>query len=112
MMSFVREKCEYCHKSIYLGQSISECNLCNAVIHTNCFKKSNFQFQNGNCYCTNCYLHKYIPRYNPYKNFVNQSSQDKSYNEELIEILTQYKHYQIFLKIVVYLNILMKLIIF
>ena len=91
MTSFVREECECCHKYIYFGQSISECNLCNAVIHTNCFKKSNFTFQNGNCYCTECYLCKYIPRYNPYKKLVSESAQpcveDKSYNEDPIDII-------------------------
>ena len=91
MMSFVREECECCHKSIYFGQSISECSLCNAVIHTNCFKKSSFNFNNGNCYCANCYSCKYIPRYNPYKKFISEASQpgieDRAYNEDPIDII-------------------------
>ena len=92
-MAFTREKCECCHKSIYFGQSISECSLCNAVIHTNCFKKSTFKFENNNSYCHNCYFFKYVPRYNPFKNSINELSksndESKSHNlnEDPIDVI-------------------------
>ena len=90
-MTFTREKCECCHKSIYFGQSISECSLCNAVIHTNCFKKSTFKFENNNSYCHNCYFFKYVPHYNPFKNSVNELSksndESNNLNEDPIDVI-------------------------
>ena len=43
MASFTKESYKYCHKFIYIGQTILEYNLCNIVIHTKCFKKSDFK---------------------------------------------------------------------
>ena len=84
MTPLTREKCECCRKSIYFGQSISECSLCNAVIHTNCFKKSSFKFESSNSYCNDCYSCKYVPNYNPFKSCISKlsksSDENKSHN--------------------------------
>ena len=91
MTSPIREKCEYCFKSIYFGNSISECDLCNAVIHTKCFQNSSFRFDVGKCYCNSCFLNKYRPCYNPYKKVINEFTtplhDEKTYNEDPIDFI-------------------------
>ena len=61
-----REKCGGCEKSIYIGQSITECGKCLAVVHSKCFPKSNFRHVNDSFLCPNCQLET-PPRYNPFK---------------------------------------------
>ena len=91
MATLTREVCECCRRFIYIGQSIAECRLCNAVIHTRCFKKSDFKFENGFGYCYNCYVFKFEPRYNPYKTSISKFSvpinDENCYNEELIDFI-------------------------
>ena len=91
MTSLTREVCEYCRRFVYIGQSIEECSLCNAVIHTRCFKKSDFTFENDSSYYYNCHVFKYKPRYNPYKAYISKFSvpcnEENSYNEELIDFI-------------------------
>ena len=91
MASLTREVCECCHKYVYIGQSIVECNLCNAVIHTRCFKKSQFVFENDASYCYNCYVFKLESRYNPYKTSISKFfvpiNDENCYNEELIDFI-------------------------
>ena len=91
MASLTREVCKCCRKFIYIGQSIAECSLCNAVIHTRCFKKSDFKFENSISYCYNCYFFKFEPRYNPYKtstnNFYGSINEENCYNEEPIDFI-------------------------
>ena len=61
-----KEKCGTCTKFISLGQSLTECSKCStAVIHTNCYKKSNFKNINNKFFCKNCY-HQIDIRYNPF----------------------------------------------
>ena len=88
MSSLTKESCEYCGKFIYIGQAILECNLCDAVIHTKCFKKSNFKFENNTTYCYDCHSNKVVPRYNPFKICKTKSCDDeKCYNEEPIDFI-------------------------
>ena len=85
-----KESCEHCRKSICIGQGITECNLCTLVIHTRCFKKSNFVFENNISYCFVCYSQMFEPRYNPYKlylNYYSPSEEEKSYNEDPAEFI-------------------------
>ncbi|NRB82036.1 MAG: hypothetical protein HRU38_25865, partial [Saccharospirillaceae bacterium] len=71
-----------------MGQAILECNLCDAVIHTKCFKKSNFKFENNTTHCYDCYLNKVEPRYNPFKTNSSQSNdEEKCYNADPIDFI-------------------------
>ena len=88
MIPLIKESCEYCRKSICVGQAITECSMCSAVIHTKCFKKSEFVFENNTGYCFDCYNFKYVPCYNPYKIPMNEfckqydaDHEEKFYNE-------------------------------
>ena len=53
MIPLRKEKCGYCHKNINIGQPISECHDCNSVIHTKCYKMSNFDKINNDFFCEN-----------------------------------------------------------
>ena len=90
MVLITKENCECCHKAICIGQAITECNLCPSVIHTRCFKKSDFILENNASYCFVCYSQKFEPRYNPYKLYLNYqipSYEEKSYNEDPVEFI-------------------------
>lgn len=70
--SIFREACACCKKQVYFGQSITECEGCNVVIHTKCFIISQFhRISSGRAntfYCSICYS-KTETRYNPFKDF-------------------------------------------
>ena len=89
-----KEVCGCCHKNISLGQSITECQKCNWVIHSRCYKKSSFKLVNNTPYCQNCcQLVKVI--YNPFQNLdgirqmdnLDTDGSDKSYNNDITEII-------------------------
>lgn len=83
-----REACEYCSKTINIGQSIIECKKCSKIIHTKCFEISGFVPINCSYYCTLCF--ESIPRqYNPFKSHHSHitSDNDNFYNEELADAL-------------------------
>ena len=63
-----REACACCLKAIYLGQSITECNLCIAVVYTKCFSNSKFSVINNKYQCQKCTANT-EKRYNPFSSF-------------------------------------------
>ena len=72
-----KEKCDSCSKSICFGQSITECAKCTKiVIHTKCYKKSDFKNLNSKFYCLEC-SRTVIPRYNPYKDLIDDCSSEE-----------------------------------
>ena len=80
-----KEVCNFCKKSINLGQSITECKTCPLVIHTKCFKKSSFLMKNGLCYCEECII-SIQPQYNPFKPNITYKDQENFYSHELPDI--------------------------
>ena len=83
-----KEVCSCCSKFINIGQSITECDKCNIIIHTKCFKTSKFILSNNAYYCKNCESLVHV-KYNPFKSSTENYSQNKdthSYNEELSDI--------------------------
>ena len=83
-----REHCSYCLKDVRLGQSITECNDCDKIIHTRCFKSSQFQIINNLNYCSACKC-AIIVRYNPFKLIeVPENGEDENYEFDFDEIAT------------------------
>lgn len=78
----LREVCDFCSRDIKLGQSIEECNKCNIVIHSKCFKSSNFSLVNYAYYCNNCTL-SVEKRYNPYCKLIELYKDDLEESEDL-----------------------------
>ena len=60
-----KEVCGCCTKNVNIGQAITECGKCRALIHTKCFKKSTFKMRNKISYCVKC-LEDVIEIYNPF----------------------------------------------
>ena len=61
-----KEACSHCLKNVNIGQPISECEKCNCIIHTKCYKPAKFTKINDVNYCALC-NGKVQVRYNPYK---------------------------------------------
>ena len=82
----IKEVCECCKKNINIGQAITECDECNCIIHTNCFKKAKFQTINNRSYCHNC-KEKIERVYNPFESLCRANSDndynDRHYNTEI-----------------------------
>ena len=68
-----REACACCLKAIYLGQSITECSSCIAVVHTKCFSNSKFSAINNKFLCKKC-ASDTEKRYNPFLSFAIDES--------------------------------------
>ena len=82
-MSTGKETCDCCHKSINIGQSISECGSCSLAIHTRCFRKSNFEYINDKSYCGSCANLTEV-LYDPFPDqavAIDDSDYDKFYND-------------------------------
>ena len=75
MNSLIKEKCDSCDSKISVGQCITECNKCLSVIHSRCFKKSNYKKLNENFYCQLCQPLISI-RYNPFKKMIGESESE------------------------------------
>ena len=84
--SLIKEVCGYCQKNINLGQAITECELCNCIIHTKCFKKSSYKKINGKNYCNVC-KESIDVIYNPFESLCRSYSEndhnDRHYNSEI-----------------------------
>ena len=74
-----KEVCGPCKKSISIGQSILECELCFTAIHTKCYKKACFTPHNGSWTCKACIGDASL-RYNPYP--IQDAEQDKFYDDD------------------------------
>ena len=102
-----KEVCEGCTQFINIGQATTECQKCAKIIHTKCFKKTNFGIVNSVHYCHACHAAT-PPKYNPFKiiNSHTDNDGDHFYNEEITdtigpladasEVLEQCKSYQSF----------------
>ena len=77
-----REICDCCLKSINIGQGITECKKCSKVVHTRCYKKSNFSNVNFSFYCSGCVVDIEV-RYNPYKQI--ELARDENDQEEELD---------------------------
>ena len=84
-----KEICSYCSKYINIGQSICECTKCDCVIHTKCYKSSNFDIINGSYFCDACKT-DIVTRYNPYKfdNDMNVEDNEYTYVSETLHKLS------------------------
>jgi hypothetical protein len=84
-----KEICEYCSKNINIGQFTTECNKCNKIIHTNCYKISQFNCVNGLYYCSTCHT-SIIQKYNPFRSLgIHQDTDsDKHYNIDITDIVS------------------------
>ena len=83
-----KEVCSCCFKYISLGQSITECEKCDTVIHTKCYKTSNFLITSNQTFCGGCVALKQS-QYNPFLSILNNHSRDNdthSYDQELPEV--------------------------
>ena len=76
----MKEVCLPCSKTINLGQSILECDVCHTAIHTKCFKSSGFCSANNIWVCQTCSF-KITPRYNPFE-LMTKGDSDKFYDDE------------------------------
>ena len=70
----IKEPCLCCRKAIQIGNTIAECEYCDSIIHSGCFSASQFALVNDKWACKECEL-KVIPRYNPFKNWNEQSDE-------------------------------------
>ena len=88
MIALPKEHCQSCQKNISIGQSISECYNCKAIIHTKCYNKSEFEIIENSIFCKIC-SQNVILRYNPFKTkFGNKDSEDdRFYNHELTDVV-------------------------
>ena len=84
--------CSCCSKNIQIGQQFTECNCpkCPSIIHTKCYKKSEFKNKNDSFYCK-CCAPSIPPRYNPFSSLINQANSleddsDRFYNLNFQEI--------------------------
>ena len=82
MIHLNKEKCGYCQKNVNIGQSICECYKCNCVIHTKCYKLSNFDKINNSFFCENC-ITEVVVRYNPYKHNIEDDDENSDVTESL-----------------------------
>ena len=80
-----KDICDCCRKNINIGQPITECLICNKIIHTKCYKSSNFKFANDLPYCCECYDNIDI-RYNPYRRKYSNINEN-DYDQELIDVV-------------------------
>ena len=64
--SLKKEVCKYCTKFINIGQPTTECMKCDEIIHTKCWKKSEFTEIDFVYYCSKC-SKSVEHRYNPFK---------------------------------------------
>ena len=62
----IKEVCAHCQRNISLSQVISECIVCDCVIHSKCFNKNKHTLLDGEFYCENC-KHLASKQYNPFK---------------------------------------------
>ena len=76
----VKEVCQPCSKTINIGHSILECEVCHTAIHTKCFKSSGFCSSNNLWVCQACSF-KIVPRYNPFA-LLNKGDSEKFYDAE------------------------------
>jgi len=88
MINVRKEICRCCSKNIQVGQPTTECKNCIIIIHTKCYKKSNFKNINNLHYCGTC--QPLIPtRYNPFKHNstvpFDDDESDHFYNENIYE---------------------------
>ena len=82
----IKEVCGYCLKNVNIGQAVTECDKCDCIIHTKCFKKSKFQVINNRNYCNNC-KETIEKRYNPFESMCRSNAHndysDRAYNAEI-----------------------------
>ena len=92
MIRLEKEICQFCLGGIKIGQSISECGICNVAIHSRCFKNSSFKLINDCCYCLHCsYQIKRI--YNPFRSLiVDCHDSDRQYDTDVMESMTELYH--------------------
>ncbi len=96
MDSLKKEACRHCSKNVNIGQPITECNNCNLLIHTNCFRKAGFSRINSRMYCCNC-APTVKPIYNPFENLdalkVSRESGDldKHYENDITDVFDELK---------------------
>ena len=83
-INIAKEFCEHCNKAINIGQAIVECDHCNLVIHTKCFKKSNFIQIHNQWVCAPC-KEKIEPRYNPFSTWQGPDT-EKHYDDDCDEL--------------------------
>ena len=76
-----KEVCESCNKTINLGQSILECEICFTAIHTKCYKKAKFCSINGSWTCDKCACN-IVPRYNPFPCQNTDRNNSKFYDDD------------------------------
>ena len=75
----IKEVCKPCSKTIKIGQSLLECEVCNSAIHAKCSKIGHFKCLNSIWTCSLC-APKVLPRYNPFKVLTSEDS-DKFYDD-------------------------------
>ena len=83
MLNLPKEHCGCCHKSISIGQTILECDLCNIIIHGKCYKNSKFSNVDLLWLCESCAI-AHEPRYNPFKSAYSAMNVDSEafYDED------------------------------
>jgi hypothetical protein len=95
-LNIIKEVCCCCLKNINIGQSITECCMCNSVIHTKCFKQSQFEIAEKNYYCKTCKL-EIVKKYNPFK-LINGEDESNEFDENIekrSQILENCKSYSV-----------------
>ena len=82
-----REVCEFCSKSILIGQTTILCKHCDSIFHARCITPENFEQYRGNSYCRSCILKNEIRRYNPFFSMFDDVNPDKFYDDESSELV-------------------------
>ena len=95
MTGLIKEVCVHCQASVNLGQAITECSVCDCIIHSKCFDKSIHVFFENEFFCSNC---KYLAtkRYNPFKtDFENDEIDENDILHSVAQKLTSCKSHNI-----------------
>ena len=76
MMAPIRENCVHCGKNIYTHNPIIICNSCSKIIHHSCVSEALFKVADGRNYwlCHDCHENHGPIRYNPFEDYVVNSS--------------------------------------
>ena len=70
------EVCKGCAHCINIGQATTECQKYGIIVHTKCYKKTNFSLINRLHYCFNCQA-SIVQRYNPFTEIEDTDNNDK-----------------------------------
>ena len=87
-----KEACNFCSRNINIGQPFGECNACGSIIHSHCYKKSNFKTLDNMLYCIYCYDNNECEQRYCLLKSTNSTDNENFYNEEPSDIIDSIKY--------------------